>query len=76
MRVRVVTQTGKIYFRSRLRVLRCKKIFLELGMDSSAVKVALLDMGGTINGILQPSDSVTMTSRVRNSRSKFAVAMP
>ena len=36
-------------------------------MDSSAVKLGLLDMGGTINGILQPSDSVTLTSRVGNS---------
>ena len=47
-------------------------------MDSSDVKLALLDMGGTINGILQPSDSVTMTmtSQVGNSRSNFAVAMP
>ena len=33
----------------------------KIRMDSSNLKLALLDMGGTING---PSDSVTMTSRV------------
>ena len=36
----------------------------KIRMDSSNLKLALLDMGGTINGILDPSDSVTMTSRV------------
>ena len=44
-------------------------------MDSSDVKLALLDMGGTINGILEP-DSVTMTSRVGNCRSTIAAVVP